>query len=227
MKNSRSQLLQRPVLAFVPLPAVWDTSATVQDAGMQKLPLGKVRQEGLGEVSSSGGYRPVTPGTFTSAPTTGSGSSSFTAGSVNRVIIATWADYKKAGPLLFSLDHRGTADGKRSAFFSNCGRQTGGRAPGWTRSNLLAGCGGRDCSRCIWRRRRDARFARIGLTNECNLSCAFCYRDPSASIASTSSRFERCSTGCRSVSESWPGEWPAPAVSRDARALRSRNVKRR
>jgi len=28
------------------------------------------------------------------------------------LVIATWADYKKAGPLLFSTDHRGTADGK-------------------------------------------------------------------------------------------------------------------
>ena len=36
------------------------------------------------------------------------------------VVIATWADYKKAGPLLFSLDHRGTADGKPlRVFFSN------------------------------------------------------------------------------------------------------------
>jgi hypothetical protein len=28
------------------------------------------------------------------------------------VVIATWAGYKKAGPLLVSTDHRGTADGK-------------------------------------------------------------------------------------------------------------------
>jgi hypothetical protein len=28
------------------------------------------------------------------------------------LVIATWAGYKKAGPLLFSTDHRGTADGK-------------------------------------------------------------------------------------------------------------------
>ena len=28
------------------------------------------------------------------------------------LVIATWADYKKAGPLLFSTDHRRTADGK-------------------------------------------------------------------------------------------------------------------
>ena len=29
-----------------------------------------------------------------------------------KVTIVTWAGYKKAGPLLFSTDHRGTADGK-------------------------------------------------------------------------------------------------------------------
>ena len=28
------------------------------------------------------------------------------------VVIATWVDYKKAGPLLISTDHRGTADGQ-------------------------------------------------------------------------------------------------------------------
>jgi len=27
-------------------------------------------------------------------------------------VIATWAGYKKAGPLLVSTDHHGTADGK-------------------------------------------------------------------------------------------------------------------
>ncbi|HZU90912.1 MAG TPA: hypothetical protein VE993_16800 [Stellaceae bacterium] len=37
-----------------------------------------------------------------------------------RVVVATWADYKKAGPLLLSLDHRGTADGRPlHVFFSN------------------------------------------------------------------------------------------------------------
>ena len=42
-------------------------------------------------------------------------------------VIATWADYKKAGPLLFSLDHRGTADGQPlRVFFSKCGGQAGG-----------------------------------------------------------------------------------------------------
>jgi hypothetical protein len=32
----------------------------------------------------------------------------------------TWAGYKKAGPLVFSTEHRGTADGKPlHLFFSN------------------------------------------------------------------------------------------------------------
>jgi hypothetical protein len=36
------------------------------------------------------------------------------------LVIATWLDYKKAGPLLVSLDHRGTADGKPlRVYFSN------------------------------------------------------------------------------------------------------------
>jgi hypothetical protein len=34
-----------------------------------------------------------------------------------KVVIATWADYKKAGPLLISMDHRGTADGKPLRIF--------------------------------------------------------------------------------------------------------------
>ena len=31
--------------------------------------------------------------------------------------MATWADYKKAGPLLISIDHRGTADGNPLRLF--------------------------------------------------------------------------------------------------------------
>ena len=36
------------------------------------------------------------------------------------VVMTTWAGYKKAGPLLISTDHRGTADGKQARiFFTN------------------------------------------------------------------------------------------------------------
>jgi hypothetical protein len=41
-------------------------------------------------------------------------------GPAKHVVIATWADYKKAGPLLVSLEHHGTRDGQPAhVFFSN------------------------------------------------------------------------------------------------------------
>jgi len=56
-----------------PFHLVWDTSATVQDAGMQKLPLGKGSARKVAvKYPSGGGYTP--------APTGESGSSSFTTG---------------------------------------------------------------------------------------------------------------------------------------------------
>jgi hypothetical protein len=36
------------------------------------------------------------------------------------LVIAAWTDYKKVGPLLVAMDHRGTADGNPvRVFFSN------------------------------------------------------------------------------------------------------------
>ena len=41
-------------------------------------------------------------------------------GPAKEVVIATWGDYKKAGPLLVSMEHRGTRDGQPAhIFFSN------------------------------------------------------------------------------------------------------------
>jgi hypothetical protein len=99
-----------------PLHAYWDASATVQDEGMQKLPLGKGSAEKVvvKYPAEVGGY---TPGDTWE----------LYVGKDNRVqefvyhrggpvkpsvVIATWADYKKAGPLFISTDHHGTADGK-------------------------------------------------------------------------------------------------------------------
>ncbi len=99
-----------------PFHAYWDTSATVTDKGMQKLPIG-AGSAGLVSVkypAESGGY---TPGDTWD----------LYVGKDNRVVqfvyhrggpkppqlvTATWTGYKKAGPLLFSTEHRGTADGK-------------------------------------------------------------------------------------------------------------------
>jgi hypothetical protein len=98
-----------------PLHAYWDTSATVTDQGMQQLPVGNGSAELIVvKYPSEGGY---TPGDTWD----------LYVGKDNRVVyfvyirggakppsrvLATWAGYKKAGPILFSTDHRGFADGK-------------------------------------------------------------------------------------------------------------------
>ena len=104
-----------------PLHAYWDTSATVTDEGMQKLPQGKGSAEKVvvKYPSEVGGY---TPGDTWE----------LYVGKDNRVqefvyhrggpvkpsvVVATWAAYKMAGPLDISTDHRGTADGKPLRIF--------------------------------------------------------------------------------------------------------------
>ena len=99
-----------------PLHAYWDTSATVTDQGMKKLPLG------TGSAKLVSVKYPAELGGFTPGDTW-----DLYVGKDNRVVQfvyhrggtrppklvkATWTGYKKAGPLLFSTEHRGTADGK-------------------------------------------------------------------------------------------------------------------
>ena len=102
--------------ALFPFHAYWDTGTTVTVTPMQKLPLGAGSADlvSVKYPSEAGGY---TPGDTWN----------LYVGKDNRVevlefhhggdakpslVIATWAGYKKAGPLLFSTEHRGTADGK-------------------------------------------------------------------------------------------------------------------
>ncbi len=94
-----------------PLHAYWDTSATVTDQGMQKLPLGNGSAELVAvKYPSEGGYTPgdtwdLYVGKESNKPS---------------VVAATWEGYKKAGPLLISTDHHGTADGQPlQVFFSD------------------------------------------------------------------------------------------------------------
>ncbi len=48
------------------------------------------------------------------------------------LVITTWEGYKKAGPLLISMDHRGTADGKPvRIWFSDVSVKVAG-SEGWT-----------------------------------------------------------------------------------------------
>ena len=99
-----------------PLHAYWDTSATVTDQGMQKLPIG------TGSATLVSVKYPAEAGGYTPGDTW-----ELYVGKDNRVeqfvyhrggpkppqlVTATWTGYKKAGPLLIATEHRGTADGK-------------------------------------------------------------------------------------------------------------------
>src|SRR5215510_11220019 len=106
-----------------PFHVYWDASADVQDKGMQKLPLGKGSARlVVVKYPSDSGYTPGDTWELYVGPDNRVEVLYFHhGGSVkpNRVI-ATWAGYKKAGPLVISTDHRGTADGKPlKLFFSN------------------------------------------------------------------------------------------------------------
>ena len=98
---------------ILPFHFAWDTNAAVEDAGMQKLPLGTGSAEKVAvKYSSDGGYSPGdtwdlyvgTDGRIQEIAYHGGGPTKFE-------VVATWTDYKKAGPLLLSLDHRGTHNG--------------------------------------------------------------------------------------------------------------------
>jgi len=107
-----------------PFHVYWDSSANVQVKDNQNLPLGKgtAKLVSVKYPAEVGGY---TPGDTWD----------LYIGSDGRVeqfiyhrggpkkpsnVTTTWAGYKKAGPLLVSTDHRGTADGKPARiFFTN------------------------------------------------------------------------------------------------------------
>jgi hypothetical protein len=107
-----------------PFHVYWDTSADVQDLGMQKLPLGKgsAKRVVVKYPMEAGGY---TPGDTWELFLGSDGRVKefiYRRGGTKKpgVVIATWAGYKKAGPLLISTEHRGTADGKPlHLFFSD------------------------------------------------------------------------------------------------------------
>lgn len=99
-----------------PFHAYWDTSANVTDEGKKKLPIGKGSADKVVVKYSSelGGY---TPGdTWELWVGTDGRVEEFVyhrGGPVKpSLVTTTWAGYKKAGPLLVSTEHRGTADGK-------------------------------------------------------------------------------------------------------------------
>jgi hypothetical protein len=102
------------VLLF-PLHLAWDTGPTIEDAGMQKLPLGKGKaRKVVVKYPSEGGYTPGDTWTLFVGDDARIQEWHYQRGGPVKpsVVIATWAGHKMAGPLLVSLDRRGKADGK-------------------------------------------------------------------------------------------------------------------
>lgn len=100
---------------LLPFHVAWDAGATVQDAGQQKLPLGAGSAEKVVvKYPSDGGYSPGDAWELYVGSDGRIAEMVFRRGGAAKpsVLMASWADYKRAGPLLLSLDHRGTADGQ-------------------------------------------------------------------------------------------------------------------
>jgi hypothetical protein len=106
-----------------PFHAYWDTAANVQDKGMQQLPLGNGSAKLISVVYPSDvGYTPGDTWNLYVGEDNRIEQLLFQHGGTQKpsVVKATWEGYKKAGPLLISTDHRGTADaGALHLFFSD------------------------------------------------------------------------------------------------------------
>ena len=102
--------------ALFPFHAYWDKSATITNEGTKKLPIG------TGSATLVSVKYPAEAGGYTPGDTW-----DLYVGKDNRVqamvyhrggstkpslVVASWTGNKKAGPLLISTEHRGTADGK-------------------------------------------------------------------------------------------------------------------
>jgi hypothetical protein len=107
-----------------PFHAYWDTGATITDEGLHKLPAGSgsATLVSIKYGAALGGY---TPGDTWDLYVSKDNRIEYLVfhhgGTVKPSLVrATWAGYKKAGPLLVSTEHRGTADGAPlHLFFSN------------------------------------------------------------------------------------------------------------
>jgi hypothetical protein len=98
-----------------PFHVYWDTSANVEEKDKQKLPLGKgtAKLVSVKYPAEVGGY---TPGDTWDLYVGSDGrvvEFVYHRGGPKKpsIVTTTWAGYKKAGPLLVSTEHRGTADG--------------------------------------------------------------------------------------------------------------------
>ena len=99
---------------LLPFHIYWDTGATVDNAGMQKLPVGQGSADKVVvKYPSDVGYTPGDTWELYVGKDNRIEQMVYHRGGPKKpsLVIATWAGYKKAGPLLVSTEHRGTADG--------------------------------------------------------------------------------------------------------------------
>jgi hypothetical protein len=99
-----------------PLHAYWDKSATITNQGPQKLPIGtgSATLVSVKYPMEAGGYTPGDTWDLYVGKDFRVQAMVYHRGGDKKpsLVTATWTAYKKAGPLLFSTEHRGTADGK-------------------------------------------------------------------------------------------------------------------
>jgi len=101
-----------------PFHVIWDASAKVTDEGVQKLTLGQGSgQRVVVKYPSDGGYAPGDTWELYLGADHRVEEMVYHGGAPGvqkrpNLLIVSWTDHKKAGPLLVSTDHRGTADGK-------------------------------------------------------------------------------------------------------------------
>ena len=109
---------------LLPFHVYWDTGATVTDKGMQKLPIGtgSAQLVSVKYPAEAGGYTPGDTWDLYIGKDNRIEAMFYHRGGPTKPseVICTWAGYKKAGPLLVSTEHRGTADGAPlHIFFTN------------------------------------------------------------------------------------------------------------
>lgn len=100
---------------LLPFHLLWDGAAAT-DEGQQKLPIGDGTAQRIAmKYPSKGGYQPGDTWDLYIGPDKRIVQITYHRGAPNpppHLVSATYADYKKAGPLLISTDHPGTVDGK-------------------------------------------------------------------------------------------------------------------
>jgi len=134
-----------------PFHLVWDKDVTVEDKGLAADPTGKtkgkIRKVTVTYPKTGGGY---TPGDmydlFVGADNRAIAWNFHRGGATKPALTVTWADYKMAGPILISEDHRGTLQDKPfHLFFTDVAvKLAGSKRLSFRRNNRrkpIANCG--------------------------------------------------------------------------------------